>query len=272
MRKILVLTVLFVFIAGIFPAIMQDDADSEADLSPITIPDTQAIPLTSTINGRDYLLKVALPASYSASDQSYPVLYLLDPAISFQSVTEFLRWLGHWDELPELIVVGIGYPSDDIDDMLSVREYDYVRHQDEFIDVISQEIFPLIDSTYRTGSSDRALVGFSYGGEFALHALVNRPETFNRYVVIDSETSEITRLFTGNLTDFRERLSGLDVKLFVAHAGNESAATMNETLIAALQRQNIEGLEASGLYLGNVTHAAALHLGLPAGIMAIYAE
>ena len=251
---------------------MQDDSGIEANPSPLTILNTQSISLTSIVNGRDYRLMVALPDSYGTSEQTYPVLYLLDPAMSFLSVTEFVRWLGHWGELPELIVVGIGYPSDDIDDVFSLRDYDYIRHQDEFIEVISQEIFPLVDSTYRTDSTDRAIVGFSDGGVFALHVLVNRPELFNRYVVIDSGTSEITRLFPNNVTDFRERLTGLNVKLLVANAGNESAATLNESLINALQRQNIEELEASGLYLGNVTHAAALHSGLPAGIQAVYAE
>ncbi len=267
MRKATLLTALLIFIVGVFPAAMQDDADIEVDLSPITIPNTQTVSLTSAINGRDYQLMVALPDSYDISDQTYPVLYLLDPAFAFLSVTEFVRFLGNGDDLPELIVVGIGYPDASSDDISRLREHDYFLAQDEFIEVISQEIFPLVDSIYRTENTDRAIVGFSYGGEFVFHALVNRPDLFNRYAAIDSNYSEFGALFTNSSRDdeFRERLTGLDVKLFFAVAGNE-------ILSAAIQNRDYEGLEASGLSLGNITHAAALHHALPAAIMAIYAE
>ncbi len=265
MRKAIILTVLFLLIIGVFPAMMQENTGAEDNLSPITIPNTQSIPLTSTINDRDYLLKIALPDSYDSSDQAYPVLYSLDPAVSFLSVTEFVRWLGHWGELPELIVVGIGYPTDDVDEVFPLREYDYYQAQDEFIDVISTEIFPLIDSTYRTDSTDRALVGFSYGGEFVFHVLVNRPEIFNRYIAIDAASGEIRRLFPDDDTEFRERLAGLDVRLFFGRAGNE-------TISPLLQGEQVDGLEAIGLPFGQSTHAAALHFILPEAIQAIYAE
>jgi predicted alpha/beta superfamily hydrolase len=265
MRPASLLTILLLFIISIPLALMQDDAPAEVDVSSLAIPATQSIPLTSVTNGADYVLKIALPASYDGSQQAYPVLYLLDPSVSFLSVTELVRWSAFWGELPELIVVGIGYPSDNINDVLPLRDRDYFQAQDDFLQIITQEIFPLIDSTYRTDPADRALVGYSLGGEFALNTLVNAPETFNRYVAIDSVYSAFGSIFAGNDTPFRQRLAGLDVKLFFASTGQE-------ILSAAIQNQDYDGLEATGLSLGDITHAAALHIALPAGIQAVYSD
>jgi pimeloyl-ACP methyl ester carboxylesterase len=149
--------------------------------------------------------------------------------------------------------------------VVALREQDYVRSQDEFLEFISEELMPLVDSTYRTDTTDRALVGFSYGGDLVFHTIVTKPELFNRYIAIDSSFIEFTRLFSGDDTAFRESLAGLNVKLFFAAVGTEY-------LSGAIQYQEYEGLEATGLSLGDVTHAAALHLSLPAGILAVYAE
>jgi predicted alpha/beta superfamily hydrolase len=265
MRKAIVLIVLFLFIVRAPPTLMQDNAGAEVDLSLIVVPDTQSISLTSAINDTDYLISVALPASYTSSDQSYPVLYLLDPVASFLSVTEFVRVMGWRNELPELIVVGIGYSTDDISEFFALREQDYFRSQDEFLEFISEELMPLVDSTYRTDTTDRALVGFSYGGNLVFHTIVTNPELFNRYIAIDSSFTELSRLVISDDTAFRESLAGLNIKLFYATTGTE-------LLSSAIQTQEYEGLEAIGLSLGHVTHGAALHLSLPAGIMAVYPE
>jgi predicted alpha/beta superfamily hydrolase len=265
MRVPIVLTILFLFMVNAPPTLMQDNAGIEVDLSPIVVPDTQTILLTSAINGHNYQLSIALPASYTTSDQSYPVLYLLDPSASFLSVTEFVRYSAFWSELPELIVVGIGYHIDHIDELFPLRNRDYAISQDEFLEFISEELMPLVDSTYRTDTTDRALVGFSAGGDFVIHTIVTQPDLFNRYIAIDSSYGELSRLFGGYDTAFRASLVGLNIKLFYAATGTERLSTM-------IQNEEYEGLEATGLSLGSVTHVAALPLSLPAGIMAVYAD
>lgn len=266
MRTAIVVTVLFLFIVRAPPTLMQDNTGAEVDISPIVVPDTQSISLTSAINGTDYFISVALPVSYTTSDQSYPVLYLLDPVAAFLSVTEYVRYSAFFSELPELIVVGIGYPADHMDEFFALRDQDFIRSEDEFLEFISEELIPLVDSTYRTNTTDRVLVGFSDGGAFVFYALVNKPELFNRYVAIDSSsTAGFMSLLIGDDTAFRERLTGLNVKLFTVTRGNEYFSTM-------IQEQEYDGLEATGLSLENVTHVAAQHIGLPAGIKAVYAQ
>lgn len=264
MRTSAILAVLFLFIVGMPAALMQDTSVGDADQSPVTMLDTQTILMTSTTNKHDYRIWVALPDSYDTSDKSYPVMYVLDPSVSFQSVVEFARWLAVWDELPEMVIVGIGYPTDSLDEVSTLRERDYYTSLNPFLGFIADELIPQIDSTFRTDNTDRALIGFSYGADFVFHVLVNQPETFNRYVAIDGEGGAVPRLVMGDDEEFRNKFVGLNVKLFIS-------ATGTEFLSKALQTRNYEGLQVTGLSLGDVTHAAALHLSLPAGIMAVYA-
>jgi enterochelin esterase-like enzyme len=266
MRKALIFISLGLLLVGVSPAQTQDTG-----LPAVVVPNTQTIDLTSTTNGHEYQILVALPDSYNASERAYPTLYVLDPHIAFLTVTETTRLLAWAHELPEIIVVGIGYPTADINEVFPLRERDYhhTRGRDAFITFISDELFPLIESTYRADSTDRGLIGFSYGGEFVFHTLITQPEMFNRYITIDaamgSIANELVPVFMSHDEDFARGLAGRDVRLFISSVGDEVIST-------ALQARDYEGLTITGLSLGNVTHAATAHLSIPAAIMAIYAE
>jgi enterochelin esterase-like enzyme len=76
---------------------------------PILLGNTQERGLESAIVGDTYRLSVALPLSYfTATGRTYPVLYVLDPHLSFGTVTDVVRVAAIGGELPELIVVGVG--------------------------------------------------------------------------------------------------------------------------------------------------------------------
>jgi uncharacterized protein len=264
-RTVIVFTVLFLLMVAVPTALVQDNPSADDNQASLVVADTQSIALASVANGHDYLLWVALPSSYDESDQSYPVLYLLDPAISFLSVVEFVRWLSVVGQLPEIIVVGIGYPTDDFAELTDLRDRDYSRSQEEFLEFISEDLIPLIDSTFRTDTTDRAIVGFSSGGDFVYHSLVNRPELFNRYLAIDSSAEDLWPILARDDDAFRESLAGLDIKLFNAQGGTETLSTV-------IQSKEYDELEVTGLSLGNAIHSATLHLSLPAGIIAVYRE
>jgi predicted alpha/beta superfamily hydrolase len=256
----LVMVLLLSFV--VFPAQMQN---TTTDPSAVVVPDTQTIDLTSTTNGNDYRITVALPASYASSEQTYPVLYVLDPLITFLSTTEMVRFLSWVGQLPELIVVGIGYPTNDLTEATSLRDRDYSRFEGEFLTFIDEELFPLVDATYRTNSADRGLIGFSSGGAFAFHVLVERPELFNRYVTIDGDNPTALREVLSAEDELRSQFVGRDVRLFIASSGTDYYA-------AGIQAKEYDGLTATGLSLGGVPHSQALYLSLPAGIIAIYAN
>jgi uncharacterized protein len=141
--------------------------------------------------GRDYHLSVALPENYSTSNQAYPVLYLLDSDIFFgmaAGLTPFVQFEGK----PEVIVVGIGYDMESIDQWGQLRERDFKipeipsapadSYANLFLKALTQEIVPFIEANYRTSPSDRCLYGYSSSGFFVLYALFHQPDAFQRYI------------------------------------------------------------------------------------------
>jgi len=147
--------------------------------------------LTCRTLGRDYHLSVALPESYATSGQNYPVMYLLDSDLFFgvaANLTPLLQGMGK----PELIVVGIGYDMESMDQWFHLREIDLKipevadapadSRAGLFLNALSQEIIPFIEANYRVSPSDRALYGYSSGGFFVLYALFHQPGAFHRYI------------------------------------------------------------------------------------------
>ncbi len=169
-------------ILGMVPGAAQAQEPPAFPPVPILLGNTQERSLDSAIAGDTYRLSVALPLSYfTATNRTYPVLYVLDPHLSFGTVTDVVRVAAIGGELPELIVVGVGYPGDLLR-ARALRERDYHSAPDVFLRFFREELIPLIDGEYRTDPADRGIVGHSYGGDFALYALFHSPETFRRVI------------------------------------------------------------------------------------------
>lgn len=154
---------------------------------------------------REYQVSVALPRGYEASAASYPVLYALDANGEFGTVVETARLLQLEDLIPELVVVGIGYPVGHYFDAVGKRALDLTVSEDSqfylpetsrafpplegtggaarFLQFLTEELIPLTEKEYRIDRTNRALLGHSFGGLFAFYALVHGQGTFHRFVV-----------------------------------------------------------------------------------------
>jgi predicted alpha/beta superfamily hydrolase len=49
---------------------------------------------------------------------------------------------------------------------------------------ISKELVPFVQRHFRTDPNDRTIIGHSYGGLFASHAMLAEPSLFRRYIII----------------------------------------------------------------------------------------
>ena len=89
----------------------------------VTIPNTELHFVSSEIVGDQFKICIALPKNYAETKKKYPVVYLLDANIFFGLVTDAVRLLQFGQEIPELVLVGIGYPDDT--QHLTLRNRDY---------------------------------------------------------------------------------------------------------------------------------------------------
>lgn len=97
-------------------------------------------------------------------------------------------------QVPELIVVAIPNTNRtrDLTPSHSTTGFDGEEAQglaesgggDAFLNFVRDELFEKIDADYRT-ASHRTLVGHSLGGLLASYTLLNRPDMFQAYIVID---------------------------------------------------------------------------------------
>lgn len=170
----------------------------------VTLPATEQRELTARRSGRAYRLMIAHPAGPPPSAAGYPVIYLLDGNAAFGTMTEAVRLRSRRPEatgIASAVVVGIGYPTDEPLD-LERRTYDLTppaeRHAlgprpdgsiwpetggaNEFLDVIADEMKPIIARDFAIDPDRQTLFGHSLGGLLVLHALFTRPAMFQTYV------------------------------------------------------------------------------------------
>ena len=219
----------------------------------VTIPNSEVRSLSSAIVDQEFRIFVALPSTYRTSAASYPVLYVSDADGIFGLVTETVRFLQLRQELPEMVIVGIGYPVTDFREALGLRTRDLTPTKDDtwiegilksmpgefktagsggahnFLEFISGELRPFIESNYRIDSEDAAILGHSFGGLFGLYALLKAPHIFNRYIISspsiwwDSEAIfEYAEIFNSEHPDAA-------AKVFI------SAGTLEESMIVPVR-------------------------------------
>jgi len=72
----------------------------------------------------EHEIQVALPASYGEGQRSYPVLWVTDAHLNFDTAVKIVREADRAD-VPEMIVVGIGVPHQSLKEFQMRRVYDF---------------------------------------------------------------------------------------------------------------------------------------------------
>lgn len=153
--------------------------------------------LGSPAVGDTFEVSISLPFGYEESGRRYPVVITLDADFAFAATAQISRLMQFRQELPEFVLVGVGYG--DFGVALAKRARDLTPTVDEdnarctsptacggaaaFADFIDSELVPFVAERYRIDRMDRTLVGNSLGGLFGCWVLLERPGLFGRYVL-----------------------------------------------------------------------------------------
>lgn len=149
--------------------------------------------LNSKFVEEKYDISIYLPPSYHHSDKIYPVLILTDAFHGFGIAKNSTDLLIFGKEIPEIIIVGIGFKAKNTVEYVKKRARDFTTVSVEgfstfggankFYDFITNELFPFLENNYRINLNDKALSGFSFGGQFAIYVLLEHTTDFNRYII-----------------------------------------------------------------------------------------
>jgi predicted alpha/beta superfamily hydrolase len=246
-----------------------------------TIFHSEARSLTSAVDGQEFSVSVWLPLSYSESNQSYPALYVLDANICFGLAADVVTSLLFGKEIPEIIVVGVGYPVQSYGEWLTLRARDLTPTvmpevlgsggADNFLTCLRTEIFPFIEASYRVDSSDRALAGYSYGGLFALYAMLRQPDLFQRYAASSPYVVWDDQFILKVEADYASQHRSLPARLFTSTGSLEEEADAIKETDTILRERNYAGLRQEFMVFDGETHLSVVAPAFMRGVKSIYA-
>jgi len=146
----------------------------------------------STVLKEQRSIKVLLPEAYKAgSTDRYEVIYITDGEWAMSPFSFIYKFAQDENYVPPAIIVAI--PNRYID-KANQRDRDFLPVHvpepaisggaDNFLHFIKNELIPYIDSKYPTNKSN-SIYGHSYGGLFALYALLTEPQVFESFYATD---------------------------------------------------------------------------------------
>jgi len=262
---------------------------------PVTLPYTEIRTFTSSIVNQEYKILVALPEEDLDAGKLYPVLYVLDPDAVFAFITQVIRLLQILDELPEIILVGVGYPVLTYRETLGLRARDYTPTEDSvwlekfskersittgygtggaqnFLTFIQEELMPFIQANYPVDPDDRATAGSSFSGLFALYSLFRDPKTFNKYMIGSPSLWWDDEVLFSFERSYAEDHDDLPAKAFMSIGGleDESVIALMQRMADTLQGRNYPSLEMKSHIFEDETHLSVPAAAISRGLRVIY--
>lgn len=137
---------------------------------------------------QDRKLKILLPKGYSDNDKkTYPIVLVLDADYLFELVSGNTDYYSYWDEIPEVIVVGINQSENRYDDiMYSAQNSLPIDSGANFYEFIGMEVIPYIQSKYKTEIFGVA-IGHGETANFINYFLLKKFPLFNAYINISPD-------------------------------------------------------------------------------------
>ena len=182
------------------------------------------------------IITISLPDSYKKdSKKTYPLLFLLDGDYLVDPFRGVLNYGNFWDDLPEVIIVGINQNDHDerIDDCTVSTEGLPTERGAKFFEFIGGEVMPYIENKLRINNF-RIIGGHDLTAGFLNFFLYKESPLFNAFISLSPE-------YAMNMEErITERLGTLKKKIFYYQAIAEGDTkemkaqikTLDEAIIA----------------------------------------
>ena len=189
--------------------------------------------ITDTITSQrlkeDREITIGLPPSYDKHPgQRYPILVLLDGDFLFDAFQGALSYGNYWDDLPEVIIVGISQNKN------NEREYDCAVDESglptekgaDFFEFIGMELIPYIEKKYRIAPF-KMIAGLDTTAGFLNCYLYKDNPIFDAYISMSPE------LPAGMEEQIPDRLAAIQKPIFYYHSsGDGDVKKMRNRIIA----------------------------------------
>jgi predicted alpha/beta superfamily hydrolase len=223
--------------------------------------------LRSAVLGEDRIVLVRTPAGYETNKLSYPVLYMTDGDAHMGHTSSSIEFLFQNGRMPDLIVVGVTN-TDRTRDLTPSKsttknatgqvQFPTSGGADNFLKFFETELIPEIEKQYRV-QPYRILAGHSFGGLFAIHAMISKPGVFNSYIAVSPSLQWENGEELKRAEDFFKNQKEMRNTLFVS-IGNEPGAigASFDSFKELLSKTGINGFEWQAERLGDEDHGSVV--------------
>ena len=183
--------------------------------------------ITADSSEQNYFIFVRLPDSYNES-KTYPTVYLLDGGITFPLLSAYYHYLRIGEEMPDLIIVGISYGSDDWqqgnnrsqDFTAPAAERSFWGGAADFQQFLKQQLITFIEEQYSCNKERRIIFGQSLGGQFVLYTALTKPHLFWGHIASNPALHRNLDLFLG--ADSLKKYYNSIGKLYVSSGADDN--------------------------------------------------
>ncbi len=185
--------------------------------------------IQSKVMGEERVILVRTPQGYETNEVRYPVLYMTDGNAHIAHTSSTIDFLARNGRMSEMIVVGI-LNTDRTRDLTPTHasmpqpngdpiQFPTSGGADKFLKFIETEVIPMIEARYRT-QPYRIFAGHSFGGLFAINAMLTRPDLFNAYIAVSPSLQWDNFIMVKRADEFFKARKEFNKTLFIS-LGNE---------------------------------------------------
>lgn len=219
----------------------------------------------------DREITIITPLSYEKEkNKKYPLVLVLDGDYLIDPVSGIFSYTSYWDDLPEVIIVGISQGDTREDDTAFDKESGFpVEQGAQFFDFIGTELLPHLEKKYRLAPY-KAIAGHDMTAGFLNAFLFKDKPLFNAYIAMSPE------LGADMDVKIAERLGSVTKPVYYYLATSDSDAARFRKTIKALD----EGIRAKNNTqvkykfeeFKGASHYALAAMAIPQAIYHIFGE
>lgn len=133
--------------------------------------------------GETRQIKIQLPRNYEENkEKRYPIVVVLDGDYLFEPVAGMVDYYAYWEDIPEMIVVGINQDGIRVDDTAYAdNNFLPVDKGAKFFEFIGMELLAQLDQKYRT-TGFKIIVGHDFTSNFINYYLLKQNPIFQGYI------------------------------------------------------------------------------------------
>ncbi len=240
----------------------------------------------SDVLSEERTILVHLPKGYAVSDERYPTLYVLDAEFFFHqavSAVEFLSELEYIDvqPIPQMIIVGIvnvdrnrDYTPTYAPEQAGGLIFPTSGKAERFLEFLKTELFPFIDSHYRT-EPFRVLSGWSLGGLLTVHTYFNHHDLFSGYLAISPSLWWDGDLYvkkTGAYLSPGQRLTKPLVVTLGAREGSDMGRSVKDGFFPQMSKVADEKISFTFIEISDEGHSYVPYRAYYQGLLALFAD